>query len=130
MEYRFGAFGAMAIVLATCAFAGDGGQKWTSSTDRHKGAAIETIKGMPKCADNGFAVMKIVCETPDLASLDLLTERLYQADLEQALSDKEHAALVAEHLRWQSSERDRCSTAACLKSAYQSRLRTLGFTIE
>jgi uncharacterized protein YecT (DUF1311 family) len=73
------------------------------------------------CAKAGSRAEEIVCSSPELSKMDKGLARAYQ---QARATAQEPRALVREQRRWL-SERNSCADAACIKVAYEARVRTI-----
>lgn len=76
------------------------------------------------CAQARTAVEHRVCDTPTVAQLDEDMGHLYSAMLKKA-DRPGRQALRTQQRRWLATQRNRCEDAACLETAYRSRLAAL-----
>ena len=76
------------------------------------------------CAKAQTRVEKSICHDPELSRLDGQLGKVYAAVLAEADSGQK-TRLVSLEVSWLENARDACSTRACLRSAYRTRLAAL-----
>lgn len=79
------------------------------------------------CAAAATPVDRLVCRSPSLAALDDRLRSLFaRIDAEtrgvEGESGTPRAPFADEHRAWMTGVRDRCTTEACLQSAYRQRI--------
>lgn len=76
------------------------------------------------CGKATSEVEKIICFDNELSGLDDSLNKAYQQALEQALFKKQ---IIRRQRQWLKEERNTCHDAACIKQAYESRIKELKF---
>jgi uncharacterized protein len=77
------------------------------------------------CAKASTKVEKLICSDSELSKLDEDLSKAYQQSLER--SDVKKGATVSQR-QWLKNERNICQNAECIKTAYERRIKELGFT--
>lgn len=80
------------------------------------------------CLKASSEVEKIICGDEELSRLDDSLSEAYQEALKTEASKTQPEAKIIESQRqWLKKVRNRCQNAACLKKAYETRIRELGW---
>ena len=75
------------------------------------------------CSKATLGAEKIICSTADLAVLDLALSNAFREVLARA--PKQTAGIRDAQVRWLQTNRDKCTDAACLRDAYEARIREI-----
>lgn len=105
-----------------------GAMGWQASTPEQPAE----LSAMPiqHCKDARLTAERLLCDAPDLASMALLTDRLFASHFARAPGESERRAAQREHDDWKRRVRDTCTSAPCLRSAYRQRLAAFGFVTD
>lgn len=78
-----------------------------------------------ECAKATYSTEKLICQSPELAVLDLTLSNAYRDAVASLTSKSDRTALRDQQNYWLRHIRERCTETTCLRNIYESRIAEL-----